>query len=331
MMMDMRKSPLPYINIANCYIYEGDFENAIKIFEQLHQLDLKDRYFMRKLAGCHRRLGEYSKADEMYYQSENNVIERHKHLYHMWGEAGNTQKMQMYLDALAKDVENTQSGYNYLRLAEFYIHNLDYEHADVALNKALHATTAPIKNSTVSEYKTVVYVLLNLKLNADRKPETKNKLFGIFSKASKGLTRKSYDTLIDMYANEAIAGIFADDANGLQRWNNRNNDRAYKGHFLKYVDWLSIRPERLVRVAVIAAALGEYEYAKELAKQALSEYPCRNCTYNRCHDAYYTLGLIYELQGDYTQALENYTKAYEIQHAMDYRNKIKEMESLLNK
>ncbi|KAI4453301.1 atp-dependent helicase lhr-related-related [Holotrichia oblita] len=59
--------------------------------------------------------------------------------------------------------------------------------------------------------------------------------------------------------------------------------------------------------------LGEYDKAKEYYAEAIEKAPFyKFCRGFGCYDAYFDIGEMYEEQGDYINALENFKKAYEI-------------------
>lgn len=72
-------------------------------------------------------------------------------------------------------------------------------------------------------------------------------------------------------------------------------------------------PARAYTIALSLLMTGDLEQAQNYQQIAMNSYPCHDCHYGKCFEAYYCGGLILEIMGNYRKAAEMYQEALRIE------------------
>ncbi len=76
-----------------------------------------------------------------------------------------------------------------------------------------------------------------------------------------------------------------------------------------YTSFYSCRAKRLCHMGVLYMAQLDYQKAEEVLLEAIHCLPCKNCLSTGCYEAFFILGKVYAVQGNYIKAKEQYQKA----------------------
>ncbi len=314
--LDPDKDHLPYLNLAECYSLTGEYEKAVKMYQEVMRLRPRATHMNRKIADVYKKAKRYAEAIDVYKsmleeikaeKKKRNLTEkisssvkgmlteedkREQKLYceiaEVYHQQGNIEKAKEYFAKVepgrlfakkvcAKAVSDA---------AEFYRDNGDLDKADELLQmyKA---------HSCSDEYDTQDYEHLDF-VRATVK----------FEKGESEAARKYADRFLVAFlkrqgGEETIMG-----------------DERYC-RMLVYV------------LAVMHICAGRLEKGKEYVSKMSPCHLCVTCEYQDCYEYYFALGLIAELEGDDDGAIAQYKKALE--NKPTCYNAARHLEKLLEK
>ncbi len=293
--LDPDRDHLPYLNLAECYVLQKQYDKAVAMYEEVIRLRTNKERWNREIAKIYVKSKEYDKAIAIYKE---------------WVKPLEERRQNKKLTVLTLD-EMRQLAEHYCKLGEIYRQAGQMETACDCYEKAyklMKKTPALLIDymgiavdiaefyRDIAEYDKAYKILRGLSLFYYDKKRTsigdyKNYCF-VMATVCFELQKKTKAT---KYANKQLA---LQDRN-FETGEFDLEDRRY-------------RPARLYNHGIMYICKGDLAKAKKYIRQIKECNLCVMCETCDCFEYYFGMGLISELEGNIEEAKKLYTRALEI-------------------
>lgn len=291
--IDPVKDTLPYMNLAECYVLLGQYdeailaykevlkirENTFSVNDEIAKIYIKKKEYEKALAIYQKRLSEVEKEIKKFSIFARNAtandvsyLALNCKIGDVYVKSGDTKKAEKYFSCAynyCHKVVGIKALAKLERVAEFYRDIDDLNKAKMVMIRALYSATKEEKSTT--DYAHLCFTAAN-----------------IYAQLGEHKEAKKY------------ADIFLDDLY-------RKNDGEEKLLSAK-----RYRPINLYLIGIIKICKGELSEGKKYIEQIKGCNLCVHCENAECHEYHFGMGLIAELEGRIEDAKVFYEKAISI-------------------
>ena len=280
---------LPYMNLAECYILQKEYDKAIKAYENVMQIRPDMLRIKKKIAEVYALMKEYDKAILIYKELLEKVSEKEEDSNFFKSKKEQSERMiSLYED-----------------IADVYRQAKDEKNAEKYYKKVLSIFFSPFTNCSETEVDSVAAYYRNkgmLKEAADILKRAAKKL------SAKGMQKK------DVYFTLATVMFELGKKIEAKKYANFYLEQLL-GEYDSEEEFLSdarYLPMHLYDLGMMSICKGDLKKGKcyfERIRQCKLCMTCKSCD---CFEYYFGMGLIAELEGRKEEAENMYKKALEI-------------------
>lgn len=303
--IDPDKDHLPYLNLAECYVLQKNYEEAIACYREAIRLQPENVRWKKEIAKIYVLEKKYDEAVAVYQELIQQAKQiwkktkwKEKMLSYTRGEMAAEQErvLNLYCDLAgvyrqAGNLEKAQECFN-----KIYSYNAGYRVllSSICLSPSAMAEagefyrdTGNLKKAEQIIKKALLYIPQNR-----RNSSAHSYLYGVYATIfwEQGKTKKA-----QKYAKLRLERLMEE----------------YGGEEKMLAD-LRYRPMHLYTLAIMNICAGDLNKAREYLKQIPDCRLCVTCETCDCFEYYYGMGLIAELENRKDEARELYEKAIEV-------------------
>lgn len=295
--MDPDKDHLPYLNLAECYVIQKNYEKAIHAYEEILRIRPKAIRMKEEIAKIWIKMGQYSKAIAYYKEQikecqkqtgvvKDNVVIRLllkqdcqqeyerllkyyanlADIYRQMGDKDNAEKWYKNIEKIYFKLKEPCSISHVESVAEYYRDTGNIKEAEQVFVKLLDY----MKRNSISRYH-VYFTLATV----------------MFEKGDKERAKKYADAFIKGFLNQHGGEEML------------LSDRRYL-------------PMYAYDMVIMHICAGRLEEAKKYLAQMKNSHVCVTCETCACFEYQFAMGLVAELEGRTDDAKQYYKKAIEI-------------------
>lgn len=298
--LDADRDHLPYLNLAECYVLQKNYDEAIKCYKKALRLRPEVVRWKEEIAKIYALKGDFSHAVNIYQQMIDGIM---KDVSRM----NLVDKMKFYLGS-ALTLENKRLYELYGNIAEVYHRAGDTEKAIEYYKKSMGLKSFFMKD----------YPLEAVTKAAEFYRDIGNCRYAewMLDQAMKPYIGTDRDLGAQKDAYFAYMTIYFE--SGIEKEAQQYADAYMKELLSGYQDEedflsdLRYRPSRLYDLAIVCICTGRIDEAKAYLEKISHCRNCVMCETGDCFEYYFGMGLTAELEGDKDKARKMYERAVEI-------------------
>lgn len=297
--MEPDRDHLPYLNLAECYTLQKEYDKAIQAYKEVLRLHPEAEHIWENIINVYRRKGDYPEVISYYQKKIQRLEERFQ-------KAKLSDRM-LWSDKLIQEEECLME--LYCELADVYRQAGDKSKAEQYYGKVLERWRKPLK--TKISVKHIVKIAEYYRDCGELEKAEKLIKSAYWKMTDADMKSKVWEdlqfvktTILFECAKQRLAR--EDAITYFRKLTDRLGQREQILSDKRYL------PMYLYNYGIISLCAGDVEEGKADLEQIAECHQCVTCEYKECFEYYFGMGLLAEIEGRIEDAKRFYEKAIEI-------------------